>query len=235
MNRIRNCLAAVVLAAAAVSAQAHYLWIENSGGAAILRFGEFAENERERSPGRLDEIPDPQAIVFADGKGKPVALQRGAEGFTFAQVKPGAQLVAQESRMSVRDWSKAGIGIVKPMFYARAGLAGVEAKPELPFDIVPTGNADEFRIWFKQQPLAKAAVTIYAPNGWSQEHRTDADGKVALARPWQGQYVIEAIFLERTAGEFEGKPFEAIRHRATLTLEQKSGPTTFAPTGAAMH
>jgi hypothetical protein len=95
-------------------------------------------------------------------------------------------------------------------------------------DIVPTGSAEQFKVWFKGQPLAKTAVTIYAPNGWWQEHKTGADGSVALARPWRGQYVIEVIFLEPTAGEFDGKKYNAVRHRATLTVQQADGAETFA-------
>jgi hypothetical protein len=223
---LRRCAVAVALSAAAVSANAHYLWIEKSGDQVVLRFGEFAENRREQSPGRLDEIPDPQAKQLSPRGDKPVALKRGADAFAFEKIDKGAALIAQENGMEVHDWSGAGIGIVKPMFYARAAAA--PAKAVMPLDIVPTATAGQYQLWFKDKPLGKTAVTIYAPNGWWQEHKTDGEGRVTLAQPWRGQYVIEAIVLERVPGEFKGKTYEAVRHRATLTIEQSTGAETFA-------
>lgn len=55
MKALRIAVAAAVLAAA-TTANAHHLWIEQAGTDTLLRFGEFAENARERSPGRLDAI-----------------------------------------------------------------------------------------------------------------------------------------------------------------------------------
>jgi hypothetical protein len=228
MKTLHRYLAVAALTAASLSAQAHYLWIESSADKVMLRFGEFAENQRERSPGRLDEIVAPQAQSFSGSGPAPVALKREADGFAFTQTGKNAELIAEEKRMGVRDWSGSGIGIVKPMFYARATGTNAAVKPAMQLDIVPTGSADQFKVWFKDQPLAKSAVTVYAPNGWWQEHKTDANGNVALARPWRGQYVIEVIFLEKAAGTFEGKTYNAVRHRATLTVNQPNGPETFS-------
>ena len=51
---------AAVLAIAGVSAlapaHAHQVWLENAGGQARLHFGEFNDNLRETSPGRLDQF-----------------------------------------------------------------------------------------------------------------------------------------------------------------------------------
>jgi hypothetical protein len=236
MNIYKTCVVMAALAIASFSAQAHYLWIESEAGNAVLRFGEFAENARERSPGRLDEIPDPQATLLSAKGNKAVALKRAADGFLFPAESADADLIVEEKRIGVRDWSGAGIGIVKPMFYARSSKALTAAKPLLALDIVPTGKPEQFQVWFQNQPLPKGNVTIYAPNGWVQEFKTDKEGNVTLAQPWRGQYVVEVIFLEKTAGEFEGKAYEAVRHRATLTFKQNNGPETFAvPTANAMH
>lgn len=84
--------------------------------------------------------------------------------------------------MGMRDWSAHGIGIVKPMFYARAAASAQAVAPALTLDIVPAGG-EQYQVWFQGKPLAKTGVTVYAPNGWWQEHRTDAEGRVQLARP----------------------------------------------------
>ena len=80
-----------------------------------------------RSPGRLDEIVDPQASVLSASGNKVVSLKREADGFIFALTGNQPELIAAEKRMGVRDWTGAGIGIVKPMFYARASAATAAA------------------------------------------------------------------------------------------------------------
>ena len=42
---------------------AHALWLEKEAGAIRLYFGEYAENLREPSPGRLDSIIEPKVTV----------------------------------------------------------------------------------------------------------------------------------------------------------------------------
>ena len=43
-------------------------------------------------------------------------------------------------------------------------------------------------------------------------------GKVKLETPWQGQYVLEVIHTDKTPGQFAGKAYESVRHRATYTF-----------------
>lgn len=216
------------------AAQAHYLWIERTGSAATVFFGEYEELARERSPGRLDEIPGPRAQAFQGNEFKPVAVQKRADGFGLS-LTGSAQtaLVAEEAAIGVKDWRRAGIGIVKPYFYARhqgAAAPLLNAAPALTLDIVPQADAGSFGVYFKGKPLPKVDVKIVAPNTWAQEGRTGPDGRVQLPMPWRGQYVLQVVYLEPdSAGEFEGKPYQAKRHRATLTFVQASGEATFSP------
>ena len=55
------------------------------------------------------------------------------------------------------------------------------------------------------------------------EGKTDAEGRVRLPMPWRGQYVLQAVHMERTAGTYDGKPYEARRHRTTLTVVSPRG------------
>lgn len=70
-------------------------------------------------------------------------------------------------------------------------------------------------------PLAAEKLMIYAPNTWMQEFKTDKNGKVRLATPWSGQYVLEVIHTDKVTGNFEGKAYESVRHRATYTFVKK--------------
>lgn len=220
-------------------ANAHYLWIERSGADAAVYFGEYEEAVRERSPGRLDEIPGPRAQAVSGQSTEPLALQKRATGFVVAptSVASAQALLVEEAAVGVKDWRKSGIGIVKPFFYARHqpmgnSDTGSAAGPSLTLDILPTMDEGRFGVYFRGKPLPKADVKIVAPNTWAQEGRTDDEGMVRLPLPWKGQYILQVIHLERAAGEYMGQPYEARRHRATLTYVATQGEATFSSKSA---
>jgi len=211
----------IALLAAALPASAHYIWIERQDdGRARLYFGEYQDNEREKSGGRLDEIRNPRAW-FLDRHGRRRELQAAklADHFDLGPVRVPAAVLAEDSGYEVRDWTRLGFGVVKPLFYARyAALGPASARePQLTLDIVPL-NAQRLRVTFRGSLLAKAKVMVYAPNTWLQERRTDERGEVSIATPWPGQYVIEVTHLERQPGQFDGKSYENLRHRMTLSV-----------------
>lgn len=216
--------------ALAFPAAAHYIWIEqDKSHHARLYFGEYQEQERETSPGRLDEIKGPRAWVLdASGKRNEIKVVRKETHFDLGAISDRhSPIIAEELAYEVKDWTKHGIGIVKPMFYTRLSplLGRSAAKPELVLDILPeNGSPKAFTVYFRNTPLAKAKVMVYAPNFWMQEHPTDENGKVNITTPWPGQYVLEVIYMEKQPGEFQGNKFEAFRHRATLTFDIPAGP-----------
>lgn len=220
-------LTALVMGACSLGAipgaNAHYLWIERSGSNATVYFGEYEEAARERSPGRLDEIPGPMARSGVGPAAKTLALQKHANGFAFPSLTSTPQpLLVEETAVGVKDWSASGIGVVKPYFYARNQSQQVIAsEPATTLDILPMRERGLFRVYFQGQPLPKAAVKIVAPNTWAQEGRTDGEGLVRLPLP--GQYIVQVIHLEPGNGEYEGKTYQAKRHRATLTFVADHG------------
>ncbi|HVW64009.1 MAG TPA: hypothetical protein VHB01_03265 [Nitrosospira sp.] len=212
---------------AALPASAHYIWIEQDGAhQSRLFFGEYQEGEREKSPGRLDEIKNPQAwTIEASGKREPLEATRRANHFDLGVTRRTAStVIAEEHGYEVKDWSKNGHGIVKPMFYARYSSFETKgaSKPELALDILPeaaNGSASRtFTVYFHNSPLVKAKIKIHGPNLSTQEHSTDENGEVTISTGLTGQYVLEVIHREGQPGEFEGKKYEALRHRATLTF-----------------
>ena len=114
------------------------------------------------------------------------------------------------------------------MFYARYSAWPLKtatlAAPEMKLDIQPVvGLKNGFIVMFNGMPLTQNKVTLYAPNDWEKEYKTDDKGGVVMPLPWRGQYVVEVIFKVPSAGEFGGQKYEAIRHRATLTVTQAGG------------
>ena len=224
--------AALVLAGLTLAfpAAAHYIWIEqDKSHHARLYFGEYQEQERETSPGRLDEIKGPRAwILDAAGNRNEIKAVRKETHFDLGVISDHkSPIIAEELAYEVKNWTRQGIGIVKPMFYTRFDPLSEHTAPklELMLDIVPENRSpNAFTVYFQNAPLAKAKVMVYASNFWMQEHTTDENGKINIKMPWPGQYVLEVIHLERQPGEFQGNKFEAFRHRATLTFDIPAGP-----------
>lgn len=203
-------------------AQAHYLWIESEVPTeARVYFGEFNEGLREKAGGRLDERDTFQGLLDKqDRPGIPLRWLKKTDHFFARFDKTAGWLLVQDLNGEVKDWSKYDIGIVKPMYYARAAIANQvgQIQSKMPLDILPNSeDSHQFQVVFKQQPLAKAKVLVYAPNLWTKELQTDEVGRIKIETLWQGRYVIEVIHKERQAGEFQGKTYEAIRHRATFS------------------
>jgi len=216
--------------ATALPVAAHYIWLERDETLqARLYFGEYQEQERELSGGRLDEIKGPRAwLLDENGRRQEIKVVRKDNHFDLGAIPSRASpIIAEELGYDVKDWRKHGIGIVKPMFYTRFSplLRRGTPKPELMLDILPeNGTPNSFIVYFRNTPLANAKIMIYAPNFWMQEHSTDDNGKVKITTPWPGQYILEVINVEKQPGEFQGQKFDVFRHRATLTFIMPAAP-----------
>lgn len=205
-------------------AQAHYLWIESEKSTeARVYFGEFNEGVREKRGGRLEERAAMQLwLEQPDRSRKSLSWVKRQDHFFSALVTPAAGwLVAADLTSEVKDYRKHDIGIVKPMFYARAAVGDrpAPARPSLELDLLPLpGQPDAVQVSFRQKPLGGAKVLVYAPNLWMQERKSDEQGKVSFSAPWPGRYVLDVIHKEEKPGEFKGRRYDAVRHRMTLSF-----------------
>src|SRR5688500_1571092 len=86
--------AAIVGALLSFNVAAHALWLESDNAATKLYFGEYAENLRETSPGRLDSIIDPRiALVDKNGAEKLVQVNREPNYFSIPHDATGGATV----------------------------------------------------------------------------------------------------------------------------------------------
>lgn len=205
-------IAIVSMASSLISlnAGAHALWLEGDNTAAKLYFGEYSENLREASPGRLDSIIEPVAtVVDMEGRAKPVNAVR--ESGYFA-IPAGPTVLVQALKQPIREPQGENPAPAQKRFlYARLGKGG-----RLPLDIENTGNL--LRLSFMSKPLAKTEIVLIAPNGWEKHLRTDEKGEVSFPLPDPGLYVVEAKYELKNPGEFEGKAYVIESHRVTLSL-----------------
>lgn len=217
-----KALIAAALLVTASTANAHYLWIEPPAkGNAIIHFGEFNEGVIEHSPGRMDEMPSVEAFAGTT----PLTVSKEHDRFLLSARVGSTAITAQERDYAVKDWRANGIGLAKPMYYARFGAA---VTPTLDLDILPAVDGKSVQVFLRGKPLAAAAFSLHAPNGWSQTGKATKDGRISLSMPWRGQYLVEVIVPETAPGTYNGAAYDVVRHRATLTLIQAKGVATFA-------
>lgn len=233
-KRLLSCLVAMLVAAPA--AQAHHIWLEQDGKAVKLQFGEFALNQRESTPGLLDKFGAPSArLVGARGE-RSLKLEKTANGYVVggAAPAPGESIVAQDN--AYPSWETDTDG--KKLHHiwipaARLATSFAAQPPTLALDIVPTGVAGQFKVFYKGQPLPKAKVSAVVPNGWTKEAESDATGAIKFDLPWQGKYVLETHHTDETAGERAGLRYATASYTTSLTVMQPSGLAALA-TGPVM-
>ena len=189
-------------------ANANHIWLKRDAKNARLYFGEVAE-VREQSPGRMDSIKAPRVWALSTSGAADLTVKRTQRYFAITRLLD-QQLIAIETGYEVKDWTSSGVDVDKPMYYARHSawpLTQAIASPsDIKLDIQPVaGSRDSFLVLFDGKPLPKAKAVIFAPNVWEKEYKTDDAGQLKMQLPWKGQYVIEVIYKELTAGEFEGK------------------------------
>jgi hypothetical protein len=196
------------------NAGAHALWLESDKGETAtskLYFGEYAEDKRETSPGKLDNIVQPTvAVIDANGTEKSVEASR--ENNYFAIPGGGATVLVQALKQPIREpQGDNPAPVLRRFLYARLGSGG-----SLPLDIHNSGNM--LRLSFQGKPVSKAEVVIVAPNGWEKHLHTDEKGEAPLAVLEPGLYVVEAKHELINPGNFEGKAYAVESHKVTLSI-----------------
>ena len=137
----------------------------------VLRFGEFAENLREASPGLLDLFGKPSAtLISAEGE-SPLAVTKTAAGFALsAGAGKGQSIAAEDSAFPLRTFKQGDKEITSWVWPGARYVTSLAAQaPKLALDVVPTGEAGEFQVVLKGQALPKAKVVIAVQSGWSKE------------------------------------------------------------------
>ena len=193
-----------------LNAGAHALWLERDNASTKLYFGEYSENLRESSPGRLDNIIDPAVIeVGAAGTEQPLAAIRQVNQFAI----PGSNtILVQALKQPIREPRAENPGPVQRRFlYARLGKGGT-----LPLDIENTANL--LRLSFAGKPVANTEIVVIAPNGWEKHLKTDEKGETPYPLLESGLYVVEAKYEINNPGTFEGKSYSVESHKVTASF-----------------
>jgi uncharacterized GH25 family protein len=216
----------VAMLVAAPAAQAHHIWLEQDGKVVKLQFGEFALNQRETTPGLLDKFGAPGATLLGAKGERALKLEKTAKGYVVSGATPaaGESIVAEDNAYPSWETTEGGKKLNHIWIPAARLATGFAAQqPKLALDLVPTGVAGEFKVFYKGKPLPKAKVNAIVPSGWSKEVESDDTGAVKFDLPWKGTYVLETEHTDKTAGERAGLQYASASHTTSLTVMQPKG------------
>jgi hypothetical protein len=204
---------------AASPVHAHFVWVErDETGPARMYFGEWANDVREKSGGRLDMFKSPQ--VSSASATQPLPLARRSDRLEIAVNGPGDVRVVETSLPPRED--KQNGGKTKTVFCARAGREDTASKLDLEF-VPTTANGNTFVLMFRGAPLTKTDITVFGPPKWEKSLRTDDQGRITTPTPWAGRYILNAAFIEQVAGTGEGSAFDRTRYVTTLSFANPNG------------
>lgn len=210
---------------ASASAGAHQLWLEQNAQSASLYFGEFGDNLREVSPGLLDKFVQPSFTLLSSKGERELEASKSANAFVLpARAAGGDSIVAEENAYPLLE-RKTGDLVTRTAWTPAARLiSNTSAQaPKLTLDIVPTGKAGEFKVYYQGKALAKTKVGAVAQSGWAKEAYSDEQGLVSFALPWRGTYVLEVHHTDKTPGQRAGKPYDIASFVTSMTLQQDQG------------
>lgn len=207
---------------AALAANAHEVWLEDTpDGKLVVRFAEYGD-DFEKSPGALDMLALPAAwTAAADEKVTAFEVSKKNDHFLLANASPTNAAQIETGFAVMGKPGNPEKPARKPFFYARWHVPGsADAKPALIFDLVPTAPG-EVTVYFRGKPTAGVKVTFHPPKEEEQELTSDEAGKVRFTAKDAGLYMMAAAHQREAFPGFSGgKPYDVVSHNSSLAWRQ---------------
>jgi N-acetylneuraminic acid mutarotase len=90
--------------------------------------------------------------------------------------------------------------------------------------VTSAGRSPVVAVCFRGRPASGAVVKAYPEEGDPVELKTDQEGRVDYTGVADGRTGLLIKWIEKSAGEIDGKPYSEIRHYATLTVAPAAKP-----------
>lgn len=214
----RTIVTLLTATAMASTASAHFIFVvppEPGGETVRLAFGEGAEPPYEEA--MREYVEDVKLFLAGEGSG----VELTADGGTMAG--SGSDLSVYVASKSLGVMSR-GDETFLLKYYAKGGPRpghwAWRSDSDLKLDIVP-GVSDDGRVTltvtFDGKP-AEGAEVVYETADDAGTEDTDGKGVVVMDAPAAGLASVRAKFVEKAAGDVDGKKYDEVRHYCTLTF-----------------
>lgn len=191
---MKKIIALTLGLSAALSAQAHMLWLERgTDNQTHAFFGEYSDQLKDTQDSALKSFNIATAIQDKQklkAKVEHDHLSYATKG--TADVQLSNELIYGESLLT---------------YHAKAGRQNLKAESEL--DIVPTQiNSNTFTVFYQGKPVSGVELTVFSPQYWEKKYTTNQQGQVKVETPWKGQYVIEISKEADKAGKLNQQAYK---------------------------
>lgn len=220
---LRLFLAMTLLAVAAMSAHAHFVFVvlAPDGKSVRVVFSDDLEPDENVDIGKVAGLK--LTARFAGWKEAPVECKTDKHHLT-AEVKRADPLCVYGTvtygLMSRKDDKPTLL-----VYHPKAIFAGCDPKSAVigekaALEVVPVTDAGKtrFRLLAQGKPVADAEGSVILPDGKKEKVKTDKDGFTPAFNA-AGRYGVWLRHTEAKAGEHDGKKYEEVRHYATLVIE----------------
>lgn len=222
---LRTTSAVALLAAAALTAHAHFVFVvpdPKDPAKAVVVFSDDLDPDENVT---MDKVVGLK-LTCRDAAGKDAAVEHKAGKHELAATVPGTGPRVVFGSLNYGVMQK---GDAKPYllaYHPKAVIGTVPAEKVvlgekvLPVELIPVvaGSDVKFKFLSAGKPVADAEVAVIKPDGGKAKAKTDKDG-LTEAFPAKGRYGAWAKDTVAKPGEFGGKKYEEARHYATLVTE----------------
>ena len=226
---------AFLIAAAASPARAHFPFIVPDDGAASARMV-FSETLQPADEVEVELVKDARLRLRA-ATGTPTRLKLTPETHSYTLRLPGEgdRVINGIVDLGVMQRGK---GKANHLLYHPKTLVGDpfrawnSAEAETPVELVPVRSPEGVRLRAEADGRAMpgAEVVLVLPDQTEERVKTGDDG-LTPPLPVAGRYGAWTRLWLDTPGELDGKPYEQVRHYATLVFDNPEAPSApVAPT-----
>lgn len=233
---MKSLLLAVLFTLGTSQLFAHALWIETTSSGKVgqvqqikVYYGEYATNEREEISKWYSDVREFTLWLSAPGKEKIKLATTPGNNFYSATFTPE---MAGQYILTVSHEAKELGGTTKYEFLSTA-IVTVGKSEAVNYAAIPAAlkvHTLESKVYkintnvqikavANGQALAKTAISVFSPEGWSKEITTDENGLISFKPIWPGRYVIEVSAREKKEGTHNGKAYTTAWQGATSSFE----------------
>ncbi len=218
-------VAVILLLLCAASARAHHIWIlpDAGGGSAHAVFGDTLA---PGSPEVLTNIAHTRLWQRRGDLEAPLIWKREPKLFTILLAQPGPLVIGGECRYGTEVHDHRLRQDVQPyllVYYPKAIVGPTIDErpwPKLSLEIVPKRTGDRLRlqVLFQGQPVSKAEMFAFCPDGERINQLADEQGCAEIPLKSGGHYGFRTRVLRDVEGTHEGKAYWQVRHYASLVI-----------------
>ena len=220
---------------------AHYLWVETNPTGILgqpqevrVYFGEYTYGVIEDTEGTAFAKMKDFSLWVVDATGKKTLLNTTAKEdhfiATFTPQSEGVYTVTLDNdKIDVIDYTQYDFGIFKTHYHSVATIQVGDAndssiannKKGLSIKKLSAEKGKVvLQVFYKNEVLPKAEVSIFVADQWSKKMETDEKGMLKLDLPLDTQYVLEVNKKEEVPGKYKEVPYEFIWHCVTYHFNQ---------------